>query len=192
MLSLFSLPSTPLFWIFKNGIGFLRGSLNSYTEPYEYYQRKYIKSNNPKASQAATRTPWRRIETSIDVDTVSPLFFDGRLYLLWVQTSPNSDANKKSGDNYTTTIKYCSQGVGEAWTPSQNLTTDLPIPDRVNPTHQPPWREVYVLPTVYEEVPAILVVYDDYTKLSKNSVICMVLISIQMLKEVHMLNMIPG
>lgn len=105
-------------------------------QPYDYYYRTAIFD---EANQKILYwTAWKKIEASIPVETVTPIYVFNRLFIFWVQQIEKGKDNEKRVD---ATINYIFQKPSGSWTILQKLASDIKV-DSVNEAKKLYWKKV--------------------------------------------------
>ncbi|MFP3033741.1 MAG: neuraminidase-like domain-containing protein [Wolbachia sp.] len=103
-------------------------------QPYNYYCRKAV--FNEENREILYWTAWERIEISIPVETVTPIYAFNRLFIFWVQQTKKKDVNVKDyktkedlpmSDNAHVTISYTFQKPSGSWTAPQELASNVEV-----------------------------------------------------------------
>ncbi|MFP3015960.1 MAG: neuraminidase-like domain-containing protein [Wolbachia sp.] len=120
--------------------------------PYIYYYRTAI--FDTRNQEILYWTAWKRIEASIPVETVTPIYAFDRLFLFWVQTNEKKEVNitgtgssKKINPNLPlsdtpeVTINYIFQRPSGSWSAQQELASNVKVnpATEVNKLH---WKKV--------------------------------------------------
>jgi hypothetical protein len=93
---------------------------------YYYRQVTETTSSNPDEKQPAPRfTPWDKLPLQIPVRAVSPIVFEGRLYVFWVETSTRpvntftNGTSDFSGYRHSVRVKFSMLRPDGAWAAPQ-------------------------------------------------------------------------
>ncbi|WP_353273153.1 neuraminidase-like domain-containing protein [Wolbachia endosymbiont (group A) of Portevinia maculata] len=107
-------------------------------QPYDYYYRTAI--FDEENQNILYWTAWEKIEASIPVETVTPIYAFNRLFIFWVQQIEKGKDNEKRVD---ATINYIFQKPSGSWTAPQKLASDIKI-DPVDEAKKLYWKKVAV------------------------------------------------
>ncbi len=107
-------------------------------QPYDYYYR--IAIFDEENQNILYWTAWEKIEASIPVETVTPIYAFNRLFIFWVQQIEKGKDNEKRID---ATINYIFQKPSVSWTAPQKLASDIKI-DPVDEAKKLYWKKVAV------------------------------------------------
>lgn len=91
-------------------------------QPYDYYYRTAI--FDEENQKILYWTAWEKIEVSIPVETVTPIYAFNRLFIFWVQQIEKGEDNEKRID---ATINYIFQKPSGSWTAPQKLASDIKV-----------------------------------------------------------------
>nr|WP_253308740.1 neuraminidase-like domain-containing protein [Rickettsia endosymbiont of Ceutorhynchus assimilis] len=91
-------------------------------QPYDYYYRTAI--FDEENQNILYWTAWEKIEASIPVETVTPIYAFNRLFIFWVQQIEKGKDNEKRVD---ATINYIFQKPSGSWTAPQKLASDIKV-----------------------------------------------------------------
>ncbi|WP_264723604.1 Tc toxin subunit A-related protein [Wolbachia endosymbiont (group A) of Cheilosia soror] len=107
-------------------------------QPYDYYYRTAV--FDEENQKILYWTAWEKIEASIPVETVTPIYAFNRLFIFWVQQIEKGKDNEKRIDAM---INYIFQKPSGSWTAPQKLASDIKI-DPVDEAKKLYWKKVAV------------------------------------------------
>jgi Tc toxin complex TcA C-terminal TcB-binding domain/Neuraminidase-like domain len=104
-------------------------------DPPIYYYRTIEGLDDPTLKEPSVRryTPWQKLDLQIPVRRVSPIVYQGRLFVFWIEilTKPVNTVldgtSKFTGYTHTIQLKYSYLRLDGRWTPSQRLGY-IPVP----------------------------------------------------------------
>lgn len=106
-------------------------------QPYNYYYRTAI--FDERNQQILYWTAWEKIEASIPVETVTPIYAFHRLFLFWVQ---QIEKGKEGNEEkiVDATINYIFQKPSGSWSAQQELASNVKVdPAEINKLY---WKKV--------------------------------------------------
>ena len=109
------------------------------SEPPIYYYRtieNMYKKEKDGLRYGVKYNPWQKLNLQVPVKKVSPIVYNGKLYLFWVEivTRPKNEmidgSNQFSGYEHKMSVKFSSLQLDGTWQAPQKLELDDPIFER--------------------------------------------------------------
>lgn len=99
------------------------------SDPPVYYYRtaENVHYGETESDRAASWSPWRKIDVQIPVRTVSPVVYQGRLIVFWIEISTQAKHNVSGGGSQFTgyqhkfSLRYTSLKLDGTWSPPQTV-----------------------------------------------------------------------
>ncbi len=133
------------------------------TKPYVYHHRTYDVALGADGRRTAARwTPWKRIGVEISADYATPVVFRGQLYLFWSEAVFTPEEGTIGGGHFRVKLQYAVKSPDGTWGAAQSGFPQIDLAPDVVPASNLIWRRPYVVPTTYQEAPALFVQYGDY------------------------------
>lgn len=118
-------------------------------EPPLYYYRRVenVYYSEKSANRGVVWAPWRKINVQIPVRKVSPIMYNGILYVFWVRhttianTTFDNNQSLFTGYNHKFLIEFTSLKLDGSWTPPQKLNLKDSYPFTGNGVIQNPLAE---------------------------------------------------
>ncbi|WP_438033698.1 neuraminidase-like domain-containing protein [Sorangium sp. So ce204] len=92
---------------------------------YYYCTAENVHYGETESDRAASWSPWRKIDVQIPVRTVSPVVYQGRLIVFWIEISTQAKHNVSGGGSrftgyqHTFSLRYTSLKLDGTWSPPQ-------------------------------------------------------------------------
>jgi len=105
-------------------------------DPGEYYYRtvgNIYTSQDPDSNQGIVWGSWQKMNVQIPARNVSPIVFNNKLYVFWVEilTKPKNDMiggdQQFTGYMHTMSVKFTSLNLDGSWTPPQQVSLQDPV-----------------------------------------------------------------
>ena len=137
------------------------------TQPYRFHYRTCQLSGDaaaPVTEVGSVWTPWQAVGVDANTPYMTPVVFNGQLYLFWAETQKiYGDKNKTppTKDHFDVRLMYSLRTADANWTAPQTPFPTLSLADDVTQAvidQSCAWNKPYVLPVMFNGSPAILVI----------------------------------
>lgn len=132
-------------------------------EPPIYYYRRVenLYYSEKRDDRGVIWEPWQKISVQIPVRVVSPVVYNGRLYVFWtrITTLANTvfDNNQSvfTGYGHKVSIEFTTLKLDGTWTPPQKLNLKNCYPFEGNGVVQDPLADEYEIEELREQLPSL-------------------------------------